>query len=321
MKKLLLKNPSYRFLEQSFKEWLDLLGYAPSTVQSLPNCVREFLHYLEQKGHNQINQIDTPIISQYYRELSQRKNKRRGGGLSNNYLNMHLNALDRLLEYLRKQARIPLPILAIKKETPNPEPIVPLALKDIKSLYEATESYEYHHPVYAKRDRAILALFYDCGLRCNEGVHLNLSDVHLDHRLVHVKHAKGGQQRFVPLGKATANHLTSYIYDARSRMIGTENKTGALLLSRKGNRMNGLALNRRLKYMQKHTEDPILKQQNLHLHLLRHSIATHLLFNGMELEKVAQFLGHRSLESTQLYTHLMEKAYGCVEKISEKQRV
>lgn len=138
---------------------------------------------------------------------------------------------------------------------------------------------------------------------------MNLSDVHLDNRLIHVKQAKGGQERFVPFGKATAKHLISYLYDARLSMTAlNNNKTGALLLSRNGNRINGLALNRRLKYMQAHTEDPILQQQDIHLHLLRHSIATHLLFEGMDLEKVARFLGHKSLESTQVYTHILSDA-------------
>lgn len=247
------------------------------------------------------------FLLQIVKELSQRKNERRGGGLSNNYLNIHLNALDRLVEYLRKRARMELPALEIKKEVPNPRPIVPLTTGQIKSLYEATTTYEDQHPLYAKRDRAILALYYDCGLRCNEGVQLNVSDLYLDSRLLHVKQAKGGQERFVPLGKATVKHLVNYLYDARPSLMNEE-KVGALLLSIKGNRINGLALNRRLKYMQGHTEDPILQQQEIHLHLLRHSIATHLLLEGMDLEKVARFLGHKSLESTQVYTHILSDA-------------
>lgn len=307
MKKLPIKTPSFRFLEESFKEWLDLLGYAPSTVQTLPRCVREFLYYLEQKGHNQINEIDTLIITQYYDQLSQRKNERRGGGLSNNYLNIHLNALDRLVEYLRKRARMELPALEIKKEVPNPRPIVPLTTGQIKSLYEATRTYESKQPHLALRDRAMLSIFYDCGLRRNEGIGLDLSDVHLDNRLLYVKYAKGGQARFVPFGQETSRHLTSYIYDARSVMARAPN-THALLLSSQGTRASGGALNTRLKHLQGHTEDPILQQQEIHLHLLRHSIATHLLFEGMELEKVARFLGHKSLESTQVYTHILSDA-------------
>lgn len=285
-----------------------MLGYAPSTVSTLPRCVREFLHYLEQQGYHQLHQIDTPLIQTYYQQLSQRRNQRRGGGLSNNYLNVHLNALNRLLDYLRKRARITLPVLEIRKETPNPTPIIPLTTEQVKSLYEATTQYEADQSALAKRDRAILSIFYDCGLRCNEGIQLNLSDLQLDNRLLHVRYAKGGQERFVPLSKATTRHLTEYCYDARPHLVKVTQQTGALLLSMQGNKMNGSSLNRRLKQLQIHTEDPILQQQSLHLHVLRHSIATHLLFNGMELEKVAQFLGHRSLESTQVYTHILSDA-------------
>lgn len=308
MKKLILKNPSYRFLEQSFGEWLDVLGYAPATVYGLPRCVREFLHYLEGQGINKIQQIDTPIITQYYRELSQRKNERRGGGLSNNYLNVHLHALDKLLEYLRKQARIPIPVLEIKKETPNPQPIQPLTTEQVKSLYEATGVKEDKYPDLALRDRAMLAVFYDCGLRRNEGVRLNLTDIHFDNRLIHVRHGKGSQPRFVPFGKATARHLISYTYDARPHLM--RDNEAAFFIGPRGSRANGMALSRRLKLLQERSDDPVLQGMDIHLHVLRHSIATHLLYEGMDLEKVGQFLGHRSLDSTQIYTHLMEKVYG-----------
>lgn len=73
--------------------------------------------------------------------------------------------------------------------------------------------------------------------------------------------------------------------------------------------MHGNSLNARLKHIQQHTDDPTLQQHPLHLHTLRHSIATHLLYQGMELEKVARFLGHISLESTQVYTHLVQQAH------------
>lgn len=311
MKKLVLHNASFRYLENSFKEWLDLLGYAPATVRDFPLRVREFLHWLDTQGVHNIREIDTPLLHEYYRQLSQRSNQRRGGGLSNNYLNVHLNALERLLDYLRKQARLTLPALEIKKETPDPAPIQPLTTRQVKSLYAATHTYEEDQPYRALRDRAILALYYDCGLRRNEGVQLNVSDVHLDNRLLHVRAGKGSQQRFVPFGKATARHLIRYQYEARPHLMD-QDKEDAYLVNRKGCRIHGCTLNQRLKYIQERTDDLPLKQQPLYLHLLRHSIATHLLYEGMELEKVAQFLGHRSLGSTQIYTHLIEKAYGAI---------
>ena len=308
MKKLPLKTPAYKYLESSFREWLDILGYAPSTVRAFPTHVREFLYWMEQQGQTNIHKIDIPQIKAYYKQLSQRPNQRLGGGLSNSYLNVHLNALDKLLDYLRKQARIEIPPTGIPQETPNPEPVQPLTTKQIHQLYEAITIYEEEHPVLALRDHAILAVFYDCGLRRNEGVSLDVSDVHYDNRLLEVRTAKGGQPRFVPFSKTTSECLQNYRYESRPHLIKERERTSAFFIGMRGNRMNGNSLNVRLKHIQQQTNDPILQQQPLHLHTLRHSIATHLLYQGMELEKVARFLGHRSLESTQIYTHLVDEA-------------
>lgn len=310
MKNLSLTNPAYKYLEQSFKEWLDVLGYSTSTVRYFPTFVREYLHYMESQGYTSIHDIDIPIIRTYYRQLSQRANQKRGGGLSNSYLNTHINALNKLLEYLRTQARVMLPPTGIPAETPNPEPVVPLTSKQIKSLYEATKTYEEEKPALALLDRAILAIYYDCGLRRNEGVNLNLSDVDFDQRLMHIRKGKGGKARTVPFSKSTSEHLQNYRYEGRSHFVRSAKQDTFLLSLRWGSRSNGGTLNKRLKYMQSQTEDAVLQQQHLHLHILRHSIATHLLYQGMELERVAQFLGHYSLNSTQIYTHLVQEVYG-----------
>lgn len=308
MKKLQLKTPAFRYLEQSFREWLDILGYAPSTVRQLPICVREFLHYLEAKQNiTQITQIDTPIIHTYYRSLSQRGNQRLGGGLSNNYLNVHLHALDKLLEYLRKQGKLILPPLGIPNETPNPQPVQPLTPEQVKSLYQATETHE--APEITLRDKAILAVYYDCGLRRKEGEQLNTTDINLDSRLLHVRKGKGSRERYVPFGQSTKNHFQSWLYDGRPKLL-KDNRESAFLLNKSGARASGNLMNRQLKTLKDQSTDASLQHMPLHLHILRHSIATHLLYQGMELEKVAQFLGHRSLESTQIYTHLIEKVYG-----------
>lgn len=310
MKQLPLKSSSFIHLEKAFGEWLDLLGYSSSVVYSFPLFVREFFHYLECRGQTQIHQIDTPIIKAFYGQLSQRRNLRRGGGLSNSSLNHHLLALDKLFEYLRKNAKLTLPAIPIPKELPDTQPVTPLTTDQVKSLYEATKTYEAREPVLAKRDRAILAIYYDCGLRRTEGVKLNVADINFDNRTLYVRLAKGGKQRFVPFSKTTAAHLMDYLYEARPKLHLSTSPTPAFFLNVRGQRAGGLALIRRLKRIQSYSDDPGLKAMDLYLHLLRHSIATHLLYQGMALEKVARFLGHSSLESTQLYTHLMEKVYG-----------
>ena len=103
-----------------------------------------------------------------------------------------------------------------------------------------------------------------------------------------------------------ANYLQEWVYDYRSQVIKTK-KEHRLFINIHGEPMTGGTLYTRLKLLQLQSENIQLQQKTIGLHTLRHSIATHLLQAGMSLEKIAKFLGHSSLESTQIYTHLLEK--------------
>ena len=98
MKKLLLNNPAFEYLETGFTEWLDILGYSEMSVYNIPHIIREFLHELEKKQVTQIKDLNQTHIRSYYRYINNRSNQRRGGGLSNNYLNKHLQAIEKFLE-------------------------------------------------------------------------------------------------------------------------------------------------------------------------------------------------------------------------------
>jgi integrase/recombinase XerD len=103
MKKLVIKNPSYQYLETAFKEWLDVLGYGSGTVGSMPVIVREFLHHLEKEQVQGINNLHQKNIKSYHAHISTRANQNRGGGLSNNYINKHLQAVEKFLGFLAPQ--------------------------------------------------------------------------------------------------------------------------------------------------------------------------------------------------------------------------
>jgi len=141
MRKLLLKNESYQYLEASFKEWLDILGYAESTVYNLPNHIRELLHYLEQNNINYIKQLDNQLIKEYYNHLKLRSNDRKGGALSNGSLNKHLQALYKFTDYLRQSGRLVIPAINIDWESDNTGEIETLTSKEIQLLYKATYGY------------------------------------------------------------------------------------------------------------------------------------------------------------------------------------
>ena len=311
MKKLILKNESFQYIEKSFREWLDILGYAESTVYNLPNHIRELFYFLEQNNINHITELDNYIIKEHYQNLKLRSNDRKGGGLSNGSLNKHLQALYKFTDYLRQSGRLVLPTLNIDWETDDTHEIETLTQEEIQLLYKATYGYNENNKLepFNARDRAMLTVFYGCGLRRNEGYHLDLSDIDFDRRILHVRKGKANKERLVPFNKTNSEYLQEYIYDSRPQIV-LDKRNNAFFISQKGNRMNAQSMAIRLKLLQQRTDDLQLQEKNVRLHVLRHSIATHLLQNGMPLEKISKFLGHNSLESTQVYTHLINEENG-----------
>jgi integrase/recombinase XerD len=308
MQKITLKNQSYQYLEISFKEWLDVLGYGMSTVNGMPLIIREFLHHLDTQGVSHINKLEQKHIKKYHDYISTRANERRGGGLSNNYINKHLQAIEKFLTFLNHKGNHNVPTLGIKLEKLHRKEITILTQAEIKELFELTnkEPNTEKEQIIQSRDKAMLTIFYSCGLRRNEGVHVSIDDINFDTRILHVKKGKNYKERLVPLNKTNTAYLQEWIYDYRSQIIKTK-KEHKLFINIHGEPMAGGTLYTRLKLLQLQSDNIELRQKNIGLHSLRHSIATHLLQAGMSLEKIARFLGHSSLESTQIYTHLIEK--------------
>lgn len=317
MKRLPVTSPAYRYIEKSFGEWLEALGYSWQGVYYMPVQVRGLLNWLEGQNKAQLTDITTEAITNYYyQELKQRKNHLHGSGtLGNLHLNKNLQALRKFTEYLRQTGKLQIPLLNIKQEqTMDNRPTV-LTGEEITLLFKATETIP-ERPKHAKprefyemlnlRDRAMLGIFYGCGLRRNEGHCLDVADIHLESSVVHVRKGKGYKERFVPLSKKGAANLAAYLYDARP-LLARENREEAFFLNHAGKRLGGQSLLLNLQALAARTGDTGLRQKEIGLHTLRHSIATHLLANGMQLEKIRDFLGHSSLESTQIYTHLINE--------------
>jgi len=305
MKKLKLKNRSYKVLVANYKEWLDILGFAESSVYTFPNYLQEFFYYLEQHNINNIDYINREIVKQYYKYLSERPNEKRGGGLSKSYLNSHQNALKRFKEYLQKHNAKNLP-LHLKPERINRLEIINiLTQEEIKELFKATQFSSEFERVQL-RDKAMLVLLYSCGLRRNEAVTLNIKDVLFDKELLLVRKGKNYKERFVPINYYNIEILENYIYEARIQ-FKDYNQSEALLIGNYGTRLKGNTLANRLQQIIKATNNEEIIAKKITPHKLRHSIATHFLEAGMNIEDIKQFLGHSHLETTQIYTHLVKK--------------
>ncbi len=150
------------------------------------------------------------------------------------------------------------------------------------------------------RDRALLELLYATGCRVSELVNLRLRDVHLPERYC-ICRGKGDKQRMVPLGVRAVEAVERYMRDERGRLAGRRSPTPDwLLLSSRGDRLRRERIWELLKrYAARTGASPEVSP-----HSLRHSFATHLLAGGADLRQVQELLGHASIATTQIYTHV-----------------
>jgi site-specific recombinase XerD len=287
-----IKTLEYVHLEESFGEWLQLLNFEQSTVKYAPRKVREFFAWLEQNQIIKLSEITKQVIENYFEYLKERRNNRRKGKLSRNYLRTHITALRKLARYLRETGRESFEVdVWLPGKTRSIKTI--FTLSEIKALYNACEG-----DALGLRDRAMLAVYYGCGLRRNEGINLDTSDVLMNKNLLYVSKGKNYKERYVPMTEAVKEDIMNYLDFARPMFLCMQNN--ALFLSRSGSRLitQGMAIR-----LQKLKEKAGIDKE-AGLHTLRHSIATHLLQSGMKLSQIKRFLGHSSMESTQIYTHL-----------------
>lgn len=315
MKSLHVHSPAFLYLEQSFREWLDILGYCEQTVYHAPNQIRGLFHYLEQREKKQTQDITCEAIKRFYHEVvKQRPNTRsKEGGLSNSHMNKYRQALNLFSDYLRQSGRLSLGNLNIRAEEKETENTSVLTEAEVRQLYQACDQYpdepgckpEWFYPAMALRDKAMLTVYYGCGLRRTEGLSLEIGDILFEKQLLHVRKGKNYKERFVPVSNAGLKHLENYLYNSRPLLLKGK-KIEIFFISERGRPMGSCMMNLRFRQLAARTNNPVLIEKEPTLHTLRHSIATHLLGNGMRLEKIKEFLGHSSLESTQIYTHLLE---------------
>lgn len=313
MKQLVLNSTNFNYLLEGFSQWMQLIGYAETSASTLPVHVREFLHFMEQKQLLHITQIKTRHVNDFVRHLKYRPNLQRGGALSASHVNKTLQAVNTFARYLNQTGKHVLDI-TIKRMPNDVDERTVLTVEEIRKIYEATFIPDWGHiQALGQRDRAMIAVFYSCGLRKDEGTRLNITDIDLTKRTLFVRKAKGNKQRYVPIAGKAAEDIQAYLEDGRNWFLndnrtpwhqrkgwkkqGTDDE--AFFLNLKGQRMR--AFYQRLALL----KEKAGIEKEFSTHNLRHSIATHLLQSGMKIEEIAKFLGHGTLASTQIYTHIV----------------
>ena len=239
--------------------------------------VEEFAGWLRARSIS-VEGLDSATLSEYTAELAAARPGRRPRKLARATIARKLAAVRAFLRFTLGAGQVP---------ESQPGPKRPRRLPDTPKSEEVDAVLERltgNDPL-GLRNRALLELVYSAGLRSREAVDLDLSDVDFEQEAVHVK-GKGGKERVVPLGEEAAYRLRLYLEEGRPNLArGAEN---AFFLSARGKRLDTSTLRRLLP----------------HPHQLRHAFATHLLEGGADLRVIQELLGHSSLSTTQIYSHV-----------------
>ena len=184
--------------------------------------------------------------------------------------------------------------------TPKQEKRLPkyLDVEQIEQLFTNCDS----STLLGSRDRAILEMLYSTGIRVSELVALNIADIDLGSSVLHVR-GKGKKERVIPIGPGAVKAVIHYLDMRRTNLRTMNQDVEALYINKHGQRLSTRSVRRKL--------DKYLLEAGLDLsvspHTLRHSFATHMLQRGADLRSVQDMLGHQSLSTTQIYTHLTDK--------------
>ncbi|HUF01047.1 MAG TPA: tyrosine-type recombinase/integrase [Gaiellaceae bacterium] len=247
-------------------------GLSEATQRAYGNDLRSFGTWLDERGLG-LGDVDARALSDWVGELGSGRDRLAPASIAR-----RLAAVRSCLRYTFGPAAVPDAQL-----TPSRARRLPDAPKAAE-IEEILEMVDGDTPL-ALRNRALLELMYSAGLRSAEAVALDLGDVDFDREIVHVR-GKGEKERVVPLGEEAALHVARYLHLGRPTLAAGAND--AIFLSARGRRLDTSTVRRLLR----------------HPHRLRHAFATHLLEGGADLRVIQELLGHASLSTTQIYSHV-----------------
>ena len=268
---------------EGFVEYLNVeKNYALNTISSYKRDLLKFVSFLNNRGITNWVSIDPDAINIFVMELRHRS-------ISAKSLKRYLSSIRVFFNYLIENNIIQKnPALSV--QTPKVERVLPKTIDfdDLRRMMSInTSSYK------ELRSVLVIELLYSCGLRVSELVGINLADFDLSEGFVKVM-GKGGKARFSPIGEATIDVLKRYL-EMRPNC-----SSDALFINQKNIRIS----TRTVQNVVKNRALQVGVSINVHPHMLRHAAATHFLQSSHDLRTVQEFLGHKSIKSTQIYTHL-----------------
>lgn len=190
---------------QVFKRHLQCLGYSLNSCRKLPSAVCEFLLFCSESGLIDISKISNHHIEAYYAYLKVRPNKRRPGGLSEIVIYQDIYALRLFFNLLEQNHVIKTnPASTLVIASPHYREREILTVQEINVLFNFSQSF---------LEKALLSVFYGCGMRRSEVTGLDIRDVDFKNLIIYIREGKGGKRRIIPITDPISNNLKSYLSD------------------------------------------------------------------------------------------------------------
>ena len=283
--KLLEKFVHYLLLERRYSE---------ETAKAYLQDLNKLIHFLNESGTASLLEVQLADVRLFIGYLDEE-------GLSRNTISRMLSSLRSFYNYLLREKIVienPVSNISFKKRSSR----LPKYLyeEELKKLFNATEGIE---PL-DYRNQALLELLYATGIRVSECRNISLADIDFEIGIILIT-GKGNKERYVPFGQFALEAIELYVEKGRSPLMEKYHKDHQILfINRLGNPLTSGGIEYILKTIMKKTGMP----GDLHPHMLRHTFATDMLNEGADMRTVQELLGHASLSSTQIYTHVTKDA-------------
>lgn len=284
---------------REYGRWMLSINFSPRTVEERGRQLSKFIRWCNQRGILRPQEVNRKILEHYREQLSRFK-KKNGETIGVAYQSAIISGLRGFFKWLARNNHI-LYNPASELELPRYVKHIPynvLSAAEVEAIMMQVDLAWW----LGLRDRAILEVLYSTGMRRFELCQLQCRDIFIDTGVVLIREGKGRKDRMIPIGERALAWVEKYKSDLRPDLVEKEDE-GTLFLNYQGRPLANASLNRMVNNYVK--ASGIDKEGSCHM--FRHSMATLMLENGADIRYIQQILGHSSLDTTRIYTHVSIK--------------
>lgn len=283
-----------KFIINEYKYYLtNEKGLSKNTISSYINDINQYDTFLKRYHKvESVTQISKQHLEGYLKSLHNKN-------LKASTIARKLTTIKKFHQFLFKEEEVDIDI-SLKIRGPKQETRLPevLSVDEVLTLLNGIDN----TTTLGLRNQALMELIYGSGLRVSELLDLKMTDLYLNELYIKVS-GKGSKERIVPINDITARSIRKYITSSRLLLALNKPKTNYLFLNSRGSQLSRIGF---FKFLKKLAIDTNL-ERNVSPHILRHSFATHMLENDIDLRTLQVLLGHEDISTTQIYTHISQK--------------